>query len=128
MATIFRGSLYKFIIDVYKYQGFFCTELRENLTRVGANLKQGFIEAVRSTWATINQFARSHRTEAQLGEEEDENETAVIKPLQSYEEEGQEVIENEEGSKIIFFIPVFIFSFVASFYQSDENPRISADA
>ncbi|XP_065071105.1 phospholipase DDHD2-like [Rhopilema esculentum] len=71
----------------------FHLELRENLTRVGANLKQGFIEAVRSTWETINHFARSHRTEA-LDSAEDETETAVVKPLQNVNEETQ--VEHQE--------------------------------
>eukprot|EP00794_Sanderia_malayensis_P001092 gene1092-436_t len=51
--------------------------LRENLTRVGENLKQSFIEAVRSTWTTINNFARSHRNDPRL-ELAKRDETAVI--------------------------------------------------
>ena len=35
-------------------------ELRENLSRIGANLKQRFVESVKETWATINDFARAH--------------------------------------------------------------------
>ena len=38
----------------------FYLELRENLTRFGANLKQKFVDSVRETWATINDFARAH--------------------------------------------------------------------
>lgn len=38
----------------------FCLELRENLSRLGTNLKQKFVESVRETWASINDFARAH--------------------------------------------------------------------
>lgn len=45
-------------------------ELRENLSRIGANLKQRFVESVKETWATINDFARAH-TGAQAADEPD---------------------------------------------------------
>ena len=93
---------------------FFDPELRENLTRVGANLKQGFIEAVRSTWATINQFARSHRTEAQLDMEDDVTETAVVKPVQNYDEENDEVIvANREEGKSLYSISYTLYRFIS---------------
>ena len=41
------------------------------------------MEAVRSTWATINQFARSHRSEDKLETDGELTETAVVKPMQS---------------------------------------------
>ena len=42
---------------------FFVLELRENLTRLGANLKQSLIESARKTWESINEFARAHSTQ-----------------------------------------------------------------
>ena len=83
-------------------------ELRENLTRVGANLKQGFIEAVRSTWATINQFARSHRSEEALETDGDSTETAVVKPMQNNQGETEENLEVvSQGS---FKIPLILMT------------------
>lgn len=38
-------------------------ELRENLTRLGINLKQSLIESARKTWESINEFARAHSTQ-----------------------------------------------------------------
>ena len=83
------------------------SELRENLTRVGSNLKQGFIEAVRSTWETINHFARSHRGDAKLdiGDEVEETETAVVKPLQSQTDGEKELTQQ---GMIIYFNNLFI--------------------
>lgn len=38
-------------------------ELRENLSRLGANLKQSLIESARKTWESINEFARAHSSQ-----------------------------------------------------------------
>ena len=37
-------------------------ELRENLGRVGAQLKKNFMESVRQTWQAVTEFAASHRS------------------------------------------------------------------
>ena len=57
------------------------------------NLKQGFIVAVRSTWDTINQFARSHKSDQQLETGEEETETAVVKPMLSPAEGSSEATD-----------------------------------
>ena len=36
------------------------TELRDNLGRVGANIKKNFLESMRYTWQAVQQFAASH--------------------------------------------------------------------
>lgn len=41
-------------------------ELKESLTRMGSDLKQGFISSLRSAWQTLNDFARAHTSSAQL--------------------------------------------------------------
>lgn len=41
-------------------------ELKESLTRMGSDLKQGFISSLRSAWQTLNDFARAHTASAQL--------------------------------------------------------------
>ena len=38
-------------------------ELRENLSRLGANLKQSLLESARKTWESINEFARAHSSQ-----------------------------------------------------------------
>eukprot|EP00794_Sanderia_malayensis_P004232 gene4232-4795_t len=79
----------------YRIEPLVNPELRENLTRVGENLKQSFIEAVRSTWTTINNFARSHRNDPRLGIGEEETETAVIQPMQSELDNSQEANQSD---------------------------------
>ncbi|XP_054874511.1 SEC23-interacting protein isoform X2 [Amphiprion ocellaris] len=41
-------------------------ELKESLSRMGSDLKQGFISSLRSAWQTLNDFARAHTSSAQL--------------------------------------------------------------
>ncbi|KAJ0067250.1 hypothetical protein NL108_015123 [Boleophthalmus pectinirostris] len=41
-------------------------ELKESLTRMGSDLKQGFISSLKSAWQTLNDFARAHTSSAQL--------------------------------------------------------------
>ncbi|XP_008299243.1 SEC23-interacting protein isoform X2 [Stegastes partitus] len=41
-------------------------ELKESLSRMGSDLKQGFISSLRTAWQTLNDFARAHTSSAQL--------------------------------------------------------------
>ncbi|XP_060063266.1 phospholipase DDHD2-like [Ylistrum balloti] len=44
-------------------------ELKESLTRVGADIKQKIVDSLKSTWNSINDFAKAHRTnETTLGD------------------------------------------------------------
>ncbi|CAI9620860.1 unnamed protein product [Staurois parvus] len=65
-------------------------ELKESLTRMGSDLKQGFLSSLRSAWQTLNEFARFHTSSAQL-QEELEKVADQIK-----EEEEKQKLENTE--------------------------------
>ncbi|XP_070771937.1 SEC23-interacting protein [Enoplosus armatus] len=41
-------------------------ELKESLSRMGSDLKHGFISSLRTAWQTLNEFARAHTGSAQL--------------------------------------------------------------
>ncbi|XP_040905574.1 SEC23-interacting protein [Toxotes jaculatrix] len=41
-------------------------ELKDSLSRMGSDLKQGFISSLKSAWQTLNEFARAHTSSAQL--------------------------------------------------------------
>ncbi|XP_034538284.1 SEC23-interacting protein isoform X2 [Notolabrus celidotus] len=41
-------------------------ELKESLSRMGSDLKHGFISSLRTAWQTLNDFARAHTSSAQL--------------------------------------------------------------
>ncbi|XP_042314626.1 SEC23-interacting protein isoform X2 [Sceloporus undulatus] len=44
-------------------------ELKDSLSRMGSDLKQGFISSLKSAWQTLNEFARAHTSSTQLQEE-----------------------------------------------------------
>ena len=70
---------------------FLCfSELRESLTRVGADIKQKIIESLKSTWNSINEFARAHTTSQALEQEVDKEVDDVISQLTIAEDERAE--------------------------------------
>lgn len=63
-----------------------CAELKESLTRMGSDLKQGFISSLRSAWQTLNDFARAHTASAQL-----QAELAIVaNQIEEQEKQAQE--------------------------------------
>lgn len=46
-----------------------CSELKESLTRMGSDLKQGFMSSLRTAWQTLNDFARAHTASIKLHEQ-----------------------------------------------------------
>lgn len=41
-------------------------ELKDSLSRMGSDLKHGFISSLKTAWQTLNEFARAHTSSAQL--------------------------------------------------------------
>lgn len=78
---------------VYNFKSFsygdflFPLELRDSLSRMGSDLKQGFISSLKSAWQTLNEFARAHTSSTQL-QAELEKVANQIK-----EEEEKQVVE-----------------------------------
>jgi len=71
-------------------------ELRENLTRLGANLKQSLIESARKTWESINEFARAHSTQGA-----DEQDAAVEVATEAI---GNIEIMNELTVRVAYYL------------------------
>lgn len=65
-------------------------ELKDSLSRMGSDLKQGFISSLKSAWQTLNEFARAHTSSTQL-QAELEKVANQIK-----EEEEKQVVEAEK--------------------------------
>lgn len=62
------------------------SELKESLTRMGSDLKQGFISSLKSAWQTLNDFARAHTASAQL-----QAELAIVaNQIEEQEKQAQE--------------------------------------
>ncbi len=66
----------------------FLPELKESLTRMGADIKARVIESVKRTWKTINDFALAHRTNPQEVMEQEVN--SVISEMTREEEDRLE--------------------------------------
>lgn len=61
-------------------------ELKESLTRMGSDLKHGFISSLKSAWQTLNDFARAHTASAQL-----QAELAIVaNQIEEQEKQAQE--------------------------------------
>lgn len=98
------------------------SELKESLSRMGSDLKQGFISSLRSAWQTLNDFARAHTSSAQL-----QAQLALV-ANQIEEEEKQQVQEGENPSFVTlnYFLyrvrPTVLLWFVAD-HKIPENPE-----
>uniref|UniRef100_A0A8C3H6C2 SEC23-interacting protein n=1 Tax=Chrysemys picta bellii TaxID=8478 RepID=A0A8C3H6C2_CHRPI len=68
-------------------------ELKDSLSRMGSDLKQGFISSLKSAWQTLNEFARAHTSSTQL-QAELEKVANQIK-----EEEEKQVVEAEKTAE-----------------------------
>ncbi|XP_061140387.1 SEC23-interacting protein isoform X1 [Syngnathus typhle] len=59
-------ELKPFLIPHHKGRKRLHLELKESLSRMGSDLKHGFISSLKSAWQTLNEFARAHTSSAQL--------------------------------------------------------------
>uniref|UniRef100_A0A8C2K1U2 SEC23 interacting protein n=1 Tax=Cyprinus carpio TaxID=7962 RepID=A0A8C2K1U2_CYPCA len=68
-------------------------ELKESLSRMGSDLKHGFMSSLKSAWQTLNEFARAHTSSVQLHEQ-----LAMVASQIKAEEEMQ---QGEEENKMV---------------------------
>lgn len=66
------------------------SELRESLSRVGSDLKQKFLDSLRSTWNSINEFARAHTSNQTLEQHVEKEMSEVINQLVVTDDESCE--------------------------------------
>ncbi|KAF7710373.1 SEC23-interacting protein [Silurus meridionalis] len=71
-------------------------ELKESLSRMGSDLKQGFISSLKTAWQTLHDFARAHTASAKLHEQ-----LAIVASQLKEEEEMQ----NEVDDKLVLETP-----------------------
>lgn len=82
-------------------------ELKESLSRMGSDLKHGFISSLRSAWQTLNDFARAHTSSSQLQaelekvadqiKEEEAKQQVEADKLESSESWGEEELSVKIG-------------------------------
>ncbi|XP_061491812.1 SEC23-interacting protein isoform X2 [Rhineura floridana] len=73
-------------------------ELKDSLSRMGSDLKQGFISSLKSAWQTLNEFARAHTSSIQL-QAELEKVAHQIKEEEEKDEVEEKIAESPDLSK-----------------------------
>ncbi|XP_006831561.1 PREDICTED: SEC23-interacting protein [Chrysochloris asiatica] len=74
-------------------------ELKESLSRMGSDLKQGFISSLKSAWQTLNEFARAHTSSTQLQEELEKVANQIKAEEEKQVDEAEKIIEGPDFSK-----------------------------
>ncbi|XP_041368088.1 phospholipase DDHD2-like isoform X2 [Gigantopelta aegis] len=68
----------------------FHLELKESLSRVGADIKQRIIESLKVTWNSIHDFAAAHRTDTSIEQEVDKEMNNIMEGFNQREEDKAE--------------------------------------
>lgn len=101
------------------------SELKESLTRMGSDLKQGFISSLKSAWQTLNDFARAHTASAQL-----QAELAIV--ANQIEEQEKQAQEGEflllvilQSKSFLYFVKMCnsILGFFRTEHKIPESPE-----
>ena len=67
------------------------SELKESIARVGADIKQKIIDSIKSTWASINDFAKAHKgIDGQTLEQQVDSEMSSV---------VQQMVDDDTGCK-----------------------------
>ncbi|CAK6435970.1 unnamed protein product [Pipistrellus nathusii] len=74
-------------------------ELKDSLSRMGSDLKQGFISSLKSAWQTLNEFARAHTSSTQLQEELEKVANQIKEEEEKQVVEAEKVAESPDFSK-----------------------------
>ncbi|MBN3324358.1 S23IP protein, partial [Atractosteus spatula] len=74
-------------------------ELKESLTRMGSDLKQGFISSLKSAWQTLNEFARAHTSSPQLQAELEKVANQIKEEEEKQVDEEIKMIESPDQIK-----------------------------
>uniref|UniRef100_A0A8C2R1R9 DDHD domain-containing protein n=1 Tax=Capra hircus TaxID=9925 RepID=A0A8C2R1R9_CAPHI len=73
--------------------------LKESLSRMGSDLKQGFISSLKSAWQTLNEFARAHTSSTQLQEELEKVANQIKEEEEKQVVEAEKIVESPDFSK-----------------------------
>nr|XP_020642169.1 SEC23-interacting protein [Pogona vitticeps] len=74
-------------------------ELKDSLSRMGSDLKQGFISSLKSAWQTLNEFARAHTSSTQLQAELEKVAHQIKEEEEKNEAEAEKIVESPDFSK-----------------------------
>ncbi|XP_022287855.2 triacylglycerol hydrolase DDHD2-like isoform X2 [Crassostrea virginica] len=69
-------------------------ELKESLTRVGADIKQKIIDSLKSTWNSINEFAKAHRNQGESLEEHVDSQMSSV--MQEFDDDQSSIASSQQ--------------------------------
>ena len=71
--------MFALLINKENMYNIYCiSELKESLTRVGADIKQKIMESLKSTWNSINEFAKAHKNSSLSLEEQVDSQMSSV--------------------------------------------------
>ncbi|XP_048864992.1 SEC23-interacting protein [Brienomyrus brachyistius] len=74
-------------------------ELKESLSRMGSDLKHGFISSLKTAWQTLNDFARAHTSSPQLQAELEKVANQIKEEEEKQDSEVLRLVENPDAVK-----------------------------
>lgn len=74
-------------------------ELKDSLSRMGSDLKQGFISSLKNAWQTLNEFARAHTSSTQLQAELEKVANQIKEEEEKQVVEAEKIVESPDLSK-----------------------------
>ncbi|KAL4640935.1 SEC23-interacting protein [Arapaima gigas] len=74
-------------------------ELKEGLSRMGSDLKQGFISSLRAAWQTLNDFARAHTSSTQLQAELEKVANQIKEEEEKQDSDANKLVESPDSGK-----------------------------
>lgn len=89
----------------------YSSELKENIAKVGADIKDKVMRSLKSTWATINNFAQAHRSSGQAAIEDaqqlSDHVDAALQGVTAAEDQSAE-LECESAKNATYRINIII--------------------
>uniref|UniRef100_A0A8C9WEI4 SEC23 interacting protein n=1 Tax=Scleropages formosus TaxID=113540 RepID=A0A8C9WEI4_SCLFO len=74
-------------------------ELKEGLSRMGSDLKQGFISSLKAAWQTLNDFARAHTASTQLQAELEMVANQIKEEEEKQDSDANKLVESPDSAK-----------------------------
>lgn len=102
LVSAYTSSMKPVLIPHHKGRKRLHLELKESLTRVGADIKHKIMESLKSTWNSINEFAKAHRSNPlSLEEQVDTQMSSVLHDLDDDKSDTASQVSNYEDDIVI---------------------------
>ncbi|XP_052099369.1 phospholipase DDHD2-like isoform X2 [Mytilus californianus] len=102
LVNAFTSGVKPVLIPHHKGRKRLHLELKESLTRVGADIKHKIMESLKSTWNSINEFAKAHKSsQLSLEEQVDSQMSSVMHDLDDDKSDTASQVSNYEDDMVV---------------------------